>query len=145
MQRVFPLSQLLYFIIWCWYFSPKGLRISITGEGPLRDTVTSLRLGSKGIFHVFTACSRWSVDKRWTLEACTASSTHFSTYQRKRDVWVTSETLKFHATVTSRCRSWLWLITWLRHFLHGCEVYFHDSEDKPFPTSSYCSRFRVKY
>lgn len=40
------------------YILPKGLRISIIGEGPLRDTVTSFRLGSKGIFHMFTACSK---------------------------------------------------------------------------------------
>ncbi|TNN36424.1 hypothetical protein EYF80_053408 [Liparis tanakae] len=52
----------------------------MSGAGPLRATVTSFRLGSKGICHVLLPPVTWSVDSRWTLEDCTASSTHFRTY-----------------------------------------------------------------
>lgn len=59
---------------------PAGSRTSICGAGPLRDTVTSFRLGSKGTGHVCSPPSSWSADSRWTLEAWMASSTHFSTW-----------------------------------------------------------------
>lgn len=49
------------------------------GAGPLRATVTSLRLGSKGNCQVLRTPLEWSVDNRWTLDDCTASSTHFRT------------------------------------------------------------------
>lgn len=60
---------------------PRGSRTSISGPGPLREMVTSFRLGSKGILHVFSPSSSWSVDSRCTLEAWIADSTHFSTWE----------------------------------------------------------------
>lgn len=60
---------------------PSGSRTSILGPGPLREMVTSFRLGSRGIFQVCSPSSSWSVDSRCTLEAWTADSTHFSTWE----------------------------------------------------------------
>lgn len=60
---------------------PSGSRTSIWGPGPLREMVTSFRLGSKGILHVCSPSSLWSVDSRCTLEVWTADSTHFSTWE----------------------------------------------------------------
>lgn len=60
---------------------PCGLLISMLGAGPLKDTVTSFKLGSKGNCQVLLTPPKWSVDNRWTLDDCTASSTHFRTYQ----------------------------------------------------------------
>lgn len=62
---------------------PCGFLISMLGAGPLRDTVTSLRLGSKGNCQVLLTPLKWSEDSRWTLDDCTASSTHFRTYSRE--------------------------------------------------------------
>lgn len=61
-------------------YIPSGSRTSISGPGPLREMVTSCRLGSKGILHVCSPPSSWSVDSRCTLEAWIADSTHFSTW-----------------------------------------------------------------
>ena len=66
---------------------PCGSLISMLGAGPLRATVTSLRLGSKGICQVLLTPLKWSVDSRWTLDDCTASSTHFRTYSEGRKMW----------------------------------------------------------
>lgn len=143
-KKSFPFHGFCLLLYDVQHLSPKGLRISIAGEGPLRDTVTSFRLGSKGIFQVFTASCKWSVDKRCTLEDCTASSTHFNTYRRKSEVWGISEMfpVSHHhnrpgqqsALVAHRTQA---ILLW-------CEACCHRNEDKPFPTSSYCSRFRLK-
>ncbi len=66
---------------------PWGFFISMSGAGPLRATVTSLRLGSKGISQVLLTPLKWSVDSRWTLDDCTASSTHFRTYSNRKETW----------------------------------------------------------
>lgn len=56
----------------------------ISGPGPLRKMVTSFRLGSKGIFHVCSPPSSWSVDSRCTLEAWMADSTHSAPGRQER-------------------------------------------------------------
>lgn len=67
---------------------PWEFRISMFGAGPLKATVTSFRLGSKGICQLLTSPCWWSVESKWTLEDCTASSTHFNTYGKRSTEWV---------------------------------------------------------
>lgn len=62
---------------------PKGSLSSICGAGPLSDTVTSRRLGSKGTSHLFSWALSWLEDSRWTFMAWTVSSTHFKTWQEE--------------------------------------------------------------
>lgn len=65
-------------------FLPKGSLSSISGAGPLSDTVTSLRLGSKGTSQLFSWALSWLEDRRWTFMAWTVSSTHFKTWQEAK-------------------------------------------------------------
>lgn len=65
---------------------PKGSVSSICGVGPLRDTVTSRRLGSKGKSHLFSWAPSWLEDNRWTFIAWTVSSTHFKTCRVKNSI-----------------------------------------------------------
>lgn len=73
--------------MWFTFIIPWGFLISMSGAGPLSATVTSLRLGSKGICHVLLTPVKWSVDNRWTFEDCTASSTHLRTYSDGKEMW----------------------------------------------------------
>ena len=63
---------------------PKGSLSSICGPGPLSDTVTSRRLGSKGTSHLFSWPPSWLEDSRWTFMAWTVSSTHFKTWREEK-------------------------------------------------------------
>lgn len=66
---------------------PKGSLSSICGAGPLRDTVTSRRLGSKGTSHLFSWALSWLEDSRWTFMAWTVSSTHFKTWREEKNAF----------------------------------------------------------
>lgn len=60
-------------------FLPRGSLSSICGAGPLKETVTSFRLGSKGTSHWVSWAFSWSDERRWTFMAWTVSSTHLRT------------------------------------------------------------------
>lgn len=62
-------------------FLPRGSLSSICGPGPLKETVTSFRLGSKGTSHWVSWAFSWSDERRWTFMAWTVSSTHLRTYK----------------------------------------------------------------